>query len=151
MEHEMLFRGKRTDNGEWVEGWFFKHLGKSYILPLEAEESEHTYFFDYMVEVDPSTVGRYTGLTDKNDKKIFQGDVLIDRNVTIWEDYVKPDGSKWSRSTDKKVDEIGVVKYQQKGARFLCDGIRGFWWMYVEKLEVIGNIHDNPELLETTP
>lgn len=71
---EILFRGKRFDTGEWVEGWLFqnKHNSKKYFIrtfPYQDDEYE-----DHVV--DPKTIGQYTGVNDKSGTKIFEGDII---------------------------------------------------------------------------
>ena len=121
---EILFRGKRIDNGNMVFGDLSQHkTGKVFIKCGSATQS---------FEVDPDTVGQFTGLTDKNGKKIFEGDI-----VTI-------PGSKM-------MGLPAPVAYFPKGAVFQIrrNGYNAITlWDADETMEVIGNIHDNPELLE---
>lgn len=119
---EILFRGKRVDNGEWVEGYY---MDDGYINQPFTELGGR---FDDTIEVDPETVGQYTGLTDKNGKKIFEGDIC--KHI-----------SNYSGNT-----VISVVTYTDGHFLALVDEHSGF--ELSEKLEVIGNIHDNPELLK---
>ena len=130
---EILFRGKRTGGGEWVYGWytmgcFGRWPLKDCIIPSQlAIDGELR-----SDEVDPSTVGQYTGLTDKNGKKIFEGDIL--RVVTNY----------YSNRNEHKItvnfEEIENDSFGEPYTIVYC--IMGGEW------EIIGNIHDNPELLK---
>lgn len=126
MGRNVLFRGKRLDSGEWVEGHFFQIWERTYIL------WGTTNGIPNMVEVAPTTVGQYTGLTDKNGKKIFEGDIIR------WVD--------WRNTTHE-----APVRYDPEWNRF-CVWLNGAESMGVNRhlskdIEVIGNIHDNPELM----
>ena len=128
---EILFRGKRLDNGDWVYGYYV-HIGpvscqRAYIIPEYASSL-------YVNEVDPSTVGQYTGLKDKNGKRIFEGDI-----------------AKVLQGKDKDIAYVGF----ENGAFMLYPKTgniyeRTLWeyWYNDWDVEVIGTITDNPELLE---
>lgn len=130
MERKILFRGKRIDNGEWVYGAFVPDA----LEMLNDLDGMYGFIRRYnpdarkteMFEVDRETVGQYTGLTDKNGIKIFEGDIV--RAVT-------PNTSK-----------NFCVKFEY--GKF-CIGICMPLAYVRNSAEVIGNIHDNPDLLIT--
>ena len=118
---EILFRGKRVPDNEWVEGFYFREAG-SFIKELPSAISTPTHL------VYPETIGQYTGLTDKNGTKIFEGDI-----VTM------PAYNGGRHKT--------VVYF--KNGKFAVDGSNyGFKDIAPKNMKVIGNIHDNPELLK---
>lgn len=129
---EILFRGKRIDNGEWVIGNLF--------VPDKPDTPTQicigTNIIRITYDVIPETVRQYTGLTDKNGKKIFEGDV-----VKIPDDY----------------DEFGINAGEVYEVYFAFGGFRlkpkrsnakGFWLEDDKTVEIIGNCHNNPELLK---
>ena len=129
---EILFRGKSLETGEWVEGSlvhrtkFYGDPDDRYFIIYNGEF--HCDYYD-VVEVDPKTVGQYTGLCDRNGKKIFEGDVV--KYEIIYDVGCYP----YSET------KIGMVKYIAGCFAPMYDSERS-------SFEVIGNIHDNPELLE---
>lgn len=140
---EILFRGKDVDDGKWIYGWYEMYPFERFpvrpcIIPSESAKGG---YYEH-VEVDPFTVCQYTSLTDKNGAKIFEGDIVeyqFDDDYPVY---------------------IGVVAF---GKHCINDKIRAFGWFvdvtnenYYKNislrendcLRVIGNIHDNLELLE---
>lgn len=132
---EIKFRGKRVDNGEWVHGYYFEGFtGISYILILHDHILGMTEFY----EVDPSTVGQYIGLKDKNGNEIYEGDI-----VTYSKSSINPLEVYFSEKLCHFALTPNSGSYLKNGAfdwKTLSDSKTG-------KLEIIGNIHDNPELL----
>ena len=151
MSREILFRGKRTDNGEWVYGGFHKwETRQPCVLGDELKPDEIKYmiivnsFADWnmprnmqAVEVIPTTIGEYTGLPDKNGRKIFEGDILK---------FTNSDGEK-SLHIVQWSDEYSGWETQAIDMKYVAERM-DFWDDYQECYEVIGNIHDNPELME---
>lgn len=134
---EIIFRGKDPENGKWYEGQYI-HLHKTtYCFDVDyaanPDNDIHQIVFERMTDwglpnqhfradVDPATVGQHTGLKDKNGKRIFEGDIVYDgftKDKVVFEDC------QW-----KLVDRHGM-------------------WinLFDREVEIIGNIHDNPELI----
>lgn len=143
MNREILFRGKRIDNGEWIQGslvtgaFVKSDTGQDIPYIFNTDECSNADCFedftdDYgYYEVYPATVGQFTGLTDKNGVKIFEGDIV-------------------KATTDKHM----VIGWSKRFASYIID--RDGWafshWfgesMEAHEVKVIGNIHDNPELIK---
>lgn len=139
MNREILFRGKRVDNGEWIEGYLFddgypkhKHV---FVGGLIIDEYNGTACDEWDIngidfcDVDPNTVCQYTGLTDKNGKKIFEGDIIH---------------IGWYKGT--VVYEDGCFAIKWNNIKFLRKDLG--YWVNLDGFQTICNIYDNPELLE---
>lgn len=143
MTREIIFRGKRLDNGEWVEGTPVWSVNNRCYMIIGAEEAERIDFLCQIeyVEVDPETIGQWTGITNVNGQRIFEGDIV-----------------RWRKFADKEY-QISIMKWFEQCAAFgltrsIDDG--AIWvsdWFGIVfwggDMEVIGNIWDNKGLLKT--
>ena len=131
---EILFRGKRTSNGEWEYGDLWRHpYGKPDICIANPINDDGCMGGR---TVDPETVGQFTGLTDKKGKRIFEGDI-VDVEYDI--QYV-----------GVAAERIGLFVVVFDDGCFMKQKKDGglFHFIPSDKCEVVGNIHDNPELME---
>ena len=153
---EILFRGKRIDNEEWIEGSLILTnvvQTKPYIVdscwcPYKKVNDKGYADFDWIdaYEVDPKTIGQFTGLTDKNGKQIFEGDIVKTH-------YANANNAEF---IERVVFHNGrFCSLHQKGAMKMWANLPDCVphlpqdkSVYMEWCEYIGNIHDNPELLE---
>lgn len=120
---EILFKAKSVYNGEWVEGYYLRdqyHIGGKDIIFYRKDSDRFTVYTNI---IDIETLSQFTGLCDKNGNKIWENDIL--------------------RFTQQDETKIGVIKYN--APIFTYFGLMR-WSLY--KDEVIGNIFDNPELLQ---
>lgn len=133
---EILFKAKRLDNGEWVEGYYVYCRKRHYILPVLNKAIGFDEREDEWVEVDPNTLCQYTGLTDKNGQKIWENDIC-DRK----EKY--PEIVTYNKG-DWQLD----CSYALGKEKHFCACNLGFYACERKCVEVIGNVFDNLELLE---
>lgn len=154
---DILFRGKRIKDGKWMYGLLDdENHGADFtaILPNRNDAARYVSW-----RVDPDTVGQYTGLQDKNGKRIFEGDIFKFPDE-VFESYDTSCGTEYN-SWD--TENYGVVGFCEFTGRFdfvqyrfnqssvdadLHENHNMEFHDFVCELEVIGNIHDNPELLE---
>ena len=104
---EILFRGKRFDNGEWIEG-NYRAVRNSHFLYIERIDKPTDCY-----RIDPETVGQYTGLTDKNGKKIFEGDICLGAWKTRFEVY-------WDKELSWRVKN---TMYHMAGIKIIMQAI----------------------------
>ena len=140
MMREILFRGKRIDNGEWVQGDLLQNVD---CLKIREQEKDIKHIARSFA-VLPETVGQYTGLTDKNGTKIFEGDILKIYGLKPMYVHFNGETLTW------EMINVGVPIFEVNHLLNTID----LAWVHQEaaigeiRTEVIGNIHDNPELLK---
>lgn len=132
------FRGKDYETGEWVYGHFFQRLGH-YPAIVEPRPRDGKVMY-YEIAVEDTTVGQFTGLMDKNGKEIYEGDMIV-----------------WGENDYKSPPLVVLFKHGAFGYTYIRDcfhsfaGNTNFTFNPLNtdvRFEIIGNIHDNPELLK---
>lgn len=145
-EHRGLWRGKRKvyhnyetneDVFEWVEGYYVCPLSEEHLIYNGCAVSDGDTFYPDCYPVDPSTLGRCSEIPDKNDKPIFEGD-----RVSV---------PMYTSTLNSKNNMTGTVIWEKGAFSVVWDNdLYGKHFLgHLEDVEVIGNIHDNPELLNT--
>ena len=127
MNRQILFKAKRKDNGEWIQGYYYQIWQQGYILWGMINNMPD------MVEVNPDTLCQCTGLTDERGQKIWENDILVEKHkgiVTV----------KYRVVFD--LEEGAWMLETKSGARYKIGVVNQ------RDFEVCGNIFDNPELLE---
>ena len=144
---EILFRGKRVNNGEWKYGSCVEQYGSTQIYLRDGDDEDGLDRY----HVNPSTVGQFTGLTDRNGAKIFEGDIIR------WHDNTE-------LSVGGQIAEVCFGRYKDADCAFSDIYSIGYYirmpgkecvticWLdeYKNYFDIIGNAHDNPELLEVS-
>ena len=129
MKREILFRGKRVDAGEWVEGSL---IGEDVIVGKIVEFEEDYFTTEFWYRVDPKTIGQCIGISDKHGIEIFEDDIVK---------YFEPNSKTW---------HTRIVKWDWRFAGFGLFDKESEWckesdWLKIKDIEVVGNIHDNKE------
>jgi uncharacterized phage protein (TIGR01671 family) len=125
MNREILFRAKKVDGGEWVEGYVVQRYDAWFIYDINNSDTcrQNNYL------IDENTICQYTGLTDKNGKKIYENDIV---QIGCYKGIVEY--------------EYGSFVIKWSNAKFLRNDIG--YWTRLNGFYIVGNVYDNPELLE---
>lgn len=144
---EILFRGKANSEireGEWVYGSLLAETTNTFpIIARDYDNDEDWLGVDLWDTVEPHTVGQYTGLTDKKGKKIFEGDIVRGRHWTSHNNKNIEEWHSWCVDWSEKSGLITFVDSPTTECKLSIHDFADF-----EEVEVVGNIYDNPELLE---
>ena len=147
MDREILFRGQDVATGDWIKG-FYVHLfddkgNDSHRIYLGYAETDCEDYYPDFCEVDPETVGQFTGMIDSTGNKVFEGDIL--------EAYTYKKRRKHRIFLSEVYYENGAfyIRFMEHGVALLSGLINSFNFEGEGTFsKVIGNIHDNPELLK---
>ncbi|HDU6353220.1 YopX family protein [Listeria monocytogenes] len=128
---EIEFRGKRIDNREWIYGNLMQFEDSATFIFVDERKGASTltyahFIINNMHAIDEKTIGQYTGLKDKNSKKIFERDLCWDEHNECY----------------------GVVKFEEGKFLYVWENIAEDLWEVADSIEIYGNIHENPDLLE---
>lgn len=142
---EILFRGKKVTDGEWTYGYFVQpedfldDKKRNLIFEINSVAYPNNEIVGSS-EIRPETLGQYTGLTDINGVKIFEGDIVkVDDDFDTFGKMAGEIREVWFKD--------GGFRLKPKYASSIDRGDRGYWMEDGSDFEVIGNIYDNPELL----